>query len=300
MTLEEALQEFILAKELENLSPATIKSYENFIHILLLRIDKCLPLEAVSDKLIKKVLIDISRSNLTKNSKSTYVRNIRIFLMWIHDEYGLSFNPRKIKIPKRSRRVVKLLNDSEVENLFSMEKSAIPWITARDNAMIALMYDSGIRQKEVCGLMKKDIDREKMIMKVMGKGAKERFVPLGKTALALIDLYLELCPYRDSEYLFLGRRGNPVTTGSVKTYMNRLKHQTGFDLSSHKLRHNYATNFCIDSLQETGGTNVSDLSALMGHESVETTKHYEHYAQEILAAQIHRSHLDKILSKDTP
>ena len=295
MTLEEALQDFILDKELAGLARASIQSYKNFIHVFLLYIDKDLSLQSVSYEVVKRSLVKICSGSIGQATKSTYVRNIRIFLCWIDNEYGLPFNPRKIKIPRRPKRAVMLLNSSEVGNLFSCVKSSIPWITARNNAMIALMYDSGIRQKEVCGLLKKNIDREKMIIKVTGKGAKDRYVPLGKVSLSMIGDYLQLCPYKDSEYLFLGRYGKPVTTGSVKTFMNRLKHQTGFDLSSHKLRHNFATNFCIDSLCETGCSNMSDLSALLGHESVETTKQYEHFAQSMLAAQIRRSHLDKIM-----
>lgn len=68
-----------------------------------------------------------------------------------------------------------------------------------------------------------------------------------------------------------------------------------FDLSSHKLRHNFATNYCIDHVRQTGKTDVYDLSILMGHESIETTKKYEHFAHEIIAAENNISHLDMCL-----
>lgn len=296
MTLYEACQKFIEYKELCGLSQRTIEDYTNFIHIFFLYIDSNLSLESLTEETVKKSIRKILKRSLSQTTKSTYIRNIRIILCWIDLEYRLPFNPRKIAIPRRSRRSVRPLNDAEIELLFSSIKASPPWIQARNKAMVALMLDSGIRQSEVCGLLKGNIDTSKMVMKVTGKGAKDRFVPLGNTAFSMLQDYLNMCPYKDSDFVFLGRFGNPITANSVKIFMNELKHQTGLDLSSHKLRHNYATNFCIDSLLENGSTNTADLSVLLGHESVETTKIYEHYAQGILAAQIRRSHLDKVMS----
>lgn len=295
-TLNEACQKFLEHKELSGLSQRTIEDYRNFIHIFFLYIDSNIPLESLTEEIVKKCIRKILKRSLAQTTKSTYIRNIRIILCWIDTEYRLSFSPRKIPIPKRSRRSVRPLNDAEIEFLFSSIKASPLWIQARNKAMIALMLDSGIRQGEVCGLLKKNIDTDKMLMKVTGKGAKDRFVPLGNIAFSMIKDYLNMCPYKDSDYVFLGRSGNQITANSVKIFMNELKHQTGLDLSSHKLRHNFATNFCIDSLLENGSTNTADLSVLLGHESVETTKIYEHYAQSIFAAQIHRSHLDKVMS----
>lgn len=135
-------------------------------------------------------------------------------------------------------------------------------------------------------------------MKVTGKGAKERLVSLGRASREFLDYYLSLCPHK-SEYVFVGRLGAPITTNTVKIFVNKLKHKTGIDISSHKLRHNFATNYCIDSIRATGNSNVYDLSILLGHESIETTRIYEHFAHEILALENTRSHLDKVFEKDS-
>ena len=81
----------------------------------------------------------------------------------------------------------------------------------------------------------------------------------------------------------------------MRLFVNRLQHKLPFDLSSHKLRHNFATNYCIDHVRQTGKTDVYDLSILMGHESIETTKKYEHFAHEIIATENNISHLDMCL-----
>lgn len=133
-----------------------------------------------------------------------------------------------------------------------------------------------------------------MVMHVTGKGSKDRLVPLGYVSLALLDDYFSQCPYNASEWVFVGRYGKPVTSNTIKLFVNRLKHQLPFDLTSHKLRHNFATNYCLDNLRETGNSHVYDLSILMGHESIETTKCYEHFAHEIIATENRHSHLDGI------
>ena len=114
-------------------------------------------------------------------------------------------------------------------------------------------------------------------------------------ALALLDDYFSQCPYKDKPYVFCTRRGQALTNNAVRLFVNRLQHKLPFDLSSHKLRHNFATNYCIDHVRQTGKTDVYDLSILMGHESIETPKKYEHFAHEIIAAENNISHLDMCL-----
>ena len=156
------------------------------------------------------------------------------------------------------------------------------------------MLDSGIRQKEVCELQKADIDKERMLMKVTGKGAKDRLVPLGYISSLFLDDYLSQCPYSNTAYVFVDRLGRPLSGNAVRVFVNRLQKKLPFDLSSHKLRHNFATNYCVDNLRKNGNSCVYDLSILMGHESMETTKKYEHFAHELLAVEHNHSHLDKV------
>ena len=167
-------------------------------------------------------------------------------------------------------------------------------MTARNRLMVALMLDSGIRQCEVCGLLWKNINREKGIMIVNGKGSKERFVPVGKITFELLDEYSALCPFTGCPYVFCGRYGDQMSKNAVKLFTNRLQRCLPFEFSSHRLRHNFATNYCVDQFRRSGNTGVYDLSIIMGHESIETTKKYEHFAHEILASENCISHLDGV------
>ena len=171
------------------------------------------------------------------------------------------------------------------------------WIINRNKCIIALMYDSGLRQSEVCSLKTKWVQPKEGRLKVRGKGSKERTVPLGKLTAYYMKLYQEECPY-NTDMLFVNRRGQELTCNAVKLLVNRLSKDLGFELSSHKLRHNFATNYCIDQYEKRGMVDIYKLMILMGHEDIETTKRYLHHANEIIGVNNHISHLDRILKRE--
>lgn len=294
MTLQESLDEFLFQKKLAGLSPATLSDYQTFLTIMVKAIGPLTPLESLSYQTVSNYILSLYDRSLSRSTVATYIRNTRIFLRWVYQEHGLSFNPSKIKVPKSPKKIVHIYTDTEIQYLFSCVQTSIPWITARNSAIISLMLDSGIRQKEVCELLKANIDKQRMVMKVTGKGAKDRLVPLGYISSLFLEDYLSQCPYADTAYVFVDRLGRPLSGNAVRVFVNRLQKQLPFDLSSHKLRHNFATNYCVDNLRKNGNSCIYDLSILMGHESMETTKKYEHFAHELLAAENNHSHLDQV------
>lgn len=295
MTLQQVFDDFLFQKKLAGLSAKTVYSYQCTLSLFIRALGSDLSVSEVSYKKVTDYIMYLYDRPISRATVSTYVRNIRIFLRWVYVEYELPFDPVKIKVPKSPKKVVHIYNDEEIKEIFSLIYTSEPWITARNRAIIALMLDSGLRQSEICNLLTEGIDYSRMVMKVTGKGAKDRIVPLGHFALELLKDYLSQCPYKDTPYVFYNRRGEPLTNNTVRLFVNRLQHKLPFDLSSHKLRHNFATNYCIDHVRETGKSDVYDLSILMGHESIETTKKYEHFAHEIIAAENNISHLDMCL-----
>lgn len=299
MTLECAFKEFILSKKLQNLSSETIKDYDNMISIFLRFVGPQTRLGSLTKDMVNDYILSVLDKGLSKATVASYIRNMRIFLTWIsrdmsEDEETLSFDPKKIKVPKTPKKNVHIYSATEIQYLLDSVCTSVPWLTARNRCILALMLDSGIRQCEVCTLLKSNVDFERMTLMVTGKGAKQRLVPLGYMSMQFIRHYYELCPYDDMDYVFLDRLGKPLTGNAVRLFVNRLKHSLPFDLTSHKLRHNFATNFCVDNLKISGNTHVYDLSILMGHESIETTKRYEHFAHELIAVENTISHLDKV------
>ena len=295
MVVRELFKKFITEKRLQGLSDDSIMSYRNIIGIFIDYVGADLPLCDLSKDLVDKFILHCLDSHLARNTVVTYIRNAKVFLCWIYENDDLSFNPHKIKKPRAPKKKVQIYSDAEVVRIFNSISTSVEWITLRNKAIVSLMYDSGIRQGEVCRLLRKDLDFERKLFKVIGKGAKEHFVPMGNASVSFLQAYLAKCPYKDAQSVFLLRNGQPITRNAIRLFVNRLKHQTGLDISSHKFRHNFATNYCLDNLQSTGSSNVYDLSILMGHESIETTKRYEHFAHELVAVQKHQSHLDSIL-----
>ena len=280
MTLQESFDEFLYTKEVDGLKDGSIHNYRITIGYFLDAMGAGTPLNLLELKKVQEYVKKCLDGHIARATAASYVRNTRIFLDWCFREYEneLQFNPKKIKKSKSPKRNPYIYGDREIALILEMVKTSEPWITARDR--IVLMLDSGLRQAEVCGLKLVNIDRDRHVMKVTGKGDKDRFVHVGEFALMMLDEYLSMCPYKDSEYAFLGRRGHVLSGNAVRLFVYRLQKKLPFELSSHKLRHNFATNFCVDSLERTGSTCVQDLGILMGHESIETTKRY--YDKQIL------------------
>lgn len=130
-------------------------------------------------------------------------------------------------------------------------------------------------------------------MVVRGKGDKERTVPLGRLTQHFMKEYVAACPFR-SDTLFVNCQGDSLTGNTVKLMVARLADVLPFELSSHKLRHNFATNYCIDQYEHKSQVDIYRLMYLMGHEDVETTRRYLHFAYEVIASRDSISHLDRL------
>ncbi len=295
VTLADALHEFLFQKKVAGIGSNSIANYKTTVSFMVNYIGPDLKVSDLSYMQASQYSLYVLERPISRATASSYIRNARIFLRWLYIEYGLSFDPVRIKVPKSPKKNVHIYSDEEICHIFSMIQTSVPWITSRNLAIVALMLDSGLRQCEVCGLKKSDIDRSRLVMKVTGKGAKDRMVPLGKVSLSLLNRYFSLCPYSSGDLVFYDRRGNHLSGNAVRLFINRLEKQLPYKFSSHRLRHNFATNYCIDHVRQTGSSDVYDLSILMGHESIETTKKYEHFAHEIIAAENSISHLDLCL-----
>lgn len=296
MTLQNVLDEFLLQKRLDGLSDPSVISYSNNLKLFVCFVGPELSIGALHFDLVASYILDLRGRSLSKATISSYVRDLKIFLKWISETYTLPFNYTRIKVPKSPKKNVKMYTPDEIQLVFSLCSAENEWLTARNRAILAFFYDSGLRQCEIVSMERENINFSMCVVKVTGKGAKDRTVSMGKTTAALLSDYLRICPF-ESDMVFVGRHGNPMSKNAIKKFMHKLRTQLPFSLSSHRLRHNFGTNFCIDHIRQTGSSQVYDLSILMGHESIETTKRYEHFAHELIAAENSISHLDLISSR---
>lgn len=293
MTVKETFDNFILSRELSNLSRKTILDYTQFVSPFVAFVGSEKDFSTLTQEDINKYISNIVKRPLSSSTKATYIRHIKIYLKYCQEEYSVCYDAKKIKVPKSPKREVRIYTNDEVKQIFASVQAESEWIVARNKTIIALMYDSGLRQSEVCTLLHKNISFNGKLITVRGKGDKERVVPIGNLTLYYLEQYIALCPYRESN-VFVTRQGGILTNNAVKLMISKIADKVPFSLSSHKLRHNFATNYCLNQYEKNGSVDVYRLMYLMGHEDIETTQRYLHFANEILASKNCISHLDNI------
>ncbi len=161
--------------------------------------------------------------------------------------------------------------------------------------MLRPMLDSGLMQNEVCTSDINKLDMEAGLLTVVGKGEKERTVHVGQLSIQFIKEYITACPFRITNNLFVDKLGKPMSNNALKLMVAKLSNKLPFEFSCHKLRHNFATNYCLDMYEEKGHMDAYSLQILLGHSEIETTMRYIHHATQITASRAAISHLDKHL-----
>ena len=200
---------------------------------------------------------------------------------------------RRVKTPKLPRRLPRAV---PVDEVFALVEApgAERVLEARDRAMLELLYGAGLRVAELCGLDLDRLDRRAGVVRVLGKGRKERLCPVNEAALEAVDAWLQVrgsllaTPARgqDPRALFLNARGGRLTTRSVQRQLATWAARAGLqrEVSPHALRHSYATHLLA------GGADIRVIQELLGHASLSTTQRYTAVSFEQLQAVYDRAH----------
>lgn len=293
MTIQQSFDEFILSRQLADLSQKTVNDYVQFVtpFVKFVGVDK--GAEELQQQDINNYIAKLLDKPLSKATRATYIRHIKVFLKWLQENYTVQYDYKRVKVPKNPKKNVRIYTSDELMEIFEHIHAESDWLTLRNKCIVALMYDSGLRQSEVCTLERSRVSFSENRMVVCGKGNKERTVPLGSLTARFMRDYMAQCPYT-SDKVFVNRHGQPLTGNAVKLLVSKLSNELGFELSSHKLRHNFATNYCIDQYEVHGQVDIYRLMILLGHEDIETTRRYLHHANEIIGTKNCISHLDKV------
>ncbi len=181
-----------------------------------------------------------------------------------------------LQLPRRGRRLPRALSPAETERLIEAADGTTPR-TRRDRALVELLYGAGLRVSEAVGLERSAVDVEERIVRVLGKGGKERLVPLGRPAAEAVRRYLALGrPHLDRRYrpeLFLNARGGPLTRAGAFLILRRLAGKAGLEperVHPHLLRHSFATHLL------EGGADLRSVQEMLGHADLGTTERYTH------------------------
>ncbi len=232
-----------------------------------------------------------------KNSTRTLARSlaaIRQFYNFISDFKELEIkNPtEKIETPHVEKNLPDFLTVKELDKLFN-SISEIDTYELRDKTIFELLYSSGLRISEAISLSMSDVDMENSFIQVMGKGGKERLVPIGKEAVRLLKKYISesrsaIIGSRDCEYLFVSKKGSQLNRKSVwrllKNYVTRTEIKK--NITPHTLRHSFATHLIEN------GADLRSVQELLGHMDISTTQVYTHMAKKKLQ-QVHKKYHPK-------
>jgi len=245
--------------------------------------EKGISLGEVREAEIASYLYQLRKQGLSSRSLSRAISCLRSFFRFSLAEGLLSFDPTShLQSPRLQARLPHALSVEEVERLLSAPAEQIPR-QIRDKAMLEVLYATGMRASELVGLPISSVDLTVGYVRCMGKGSKERIVPLGSSAISCLKGYLEssrprLTEGRLNPYLFVGRAGRPLTRQGFWQMIRVYALKAGLTkrVTPHTLRHSFATHLL------EGGADIRSVQMMLGHSDISTTQIYTHITRKRL------------------
>ncbi len=310
--IQELIKRYELAKRAEGKSPKTIKGYNELL-LAFYRYTK----DHTGDTALSGFTIDSVReyivhlqtrpkfqghpatpgrgSGLAVESIRDHVRTIKAFASWLDIEgYTRENILKNLKLPKPEKTIIEPLSEDEtIITLKSIDQKT--QVGRRNHAMTVLMFDTGLRAGEVASAELTNFKPVEGWLKVMGKGKKERIVPVGIETQTAISEYITYIRSKiakpDCSRLFVSEDGDPITENTIKLFFSRLKKKSGITrLHAHLCRHTFAINYLLN------GGDIYSLKEILGHTTLEMVNRYLHFTKAQITAR-HRefSPMDRIM-----
>lgn len=293
MEIAAAISSFLThAKVEKGLSPNTVSAYRrDLMKFCEFAQKRKLTLEAVSRDDLVDFLAGLYRQHLESKSVARHLVSLRNFFRFAQIQELISADPTiNLESPKIRRSLPGYLRLEEVEKLLAQPDAKTPF-GLRDRAMLEVLYSAGLRVSELVGLRVSDLDTKAGCVRCVGKGDKERIVPIGKKALGMVERYLRdarpkmLGKSPASPTLFVNRRGKPLSRVGVWKIFSAYGRRAGLRvaLTPHMLRHSFATHLL------ERGADLRSVQLMLGHADISTTQIYTHVLEERLK-QIYKAH----------
>jgi integrase/recombinase XerC len=300
ITLARAIDGFAsyLADE-RRFSPRTVRAYRTdlarFVHFWQEEFGEekasAAKLARVDPLAVRSYLAALHRAGLKNRSIARHLSTMRSLFRWACREGHLEKSPAAgLVSPRVPRSLPRAMTVADTESL--LEASEADSVPERERALFELLYAAGLRVSEAAGLDVEDLDLSSRLVRVLGKGSKQRIVPFGEQAEDALRAWLPLraalrregSPHDDAEPLFVNRRGGRLTTRSMARLLKRRLRAAGLsaDISPHALRHTFATHLL------EAGADLRAIQELLGHASLSTTQKYTHLDVARLA-EVYRS-----------
>ncbi|MFN3504854.1 MAG: site-specific tyrosine recombinase XerD [Caldimicrobium sp.] len=279
--MHKLLEDFVLyLSSLKNYSNNTLIAYiTDLIDFLNYLKKENFSMEEVNLNIIHGYLGELKERGFSPFSVARRLSSLKNFLTFLAEEKGYTLPfIHLLETPKLPLRLPKVLSLEEIERLLQAPDIKTP-LGFRDRTMLEVLYATGIRISELVGLKLENLNLNLGLLRVLGKGMKERLVPLGEIALQFLEKYLnEVRPLLVSKkkrntYIFLNRRGGPLTRQRCWQILKEYALKIGLDpnkISPHILRHSFATHLL------EGGADLRAIQLMLGHASLQTTQIYTH------------------------
>jgi integrase/recombinase XerC len=277
-------------------SPHTLKGYredlETFVQYFREADDSCPDPAELTAVELRGYLAALHEADYAKTSIARKLACLRSFYRFGQREAWVDHNPAKaLRNPRKTRKLPHFLTTTEVGKLLAAPPSDQP-LGLRDRAILETLYSAGLRVSELVGLNDGDLDFEQGIVRVRGKGRKERIAPLGSYAARALGRWLKVRKLSAKEPtgrqapVFVNRFGSRLTGRSVGRMLEKHLQHAGLDdrTSPHTLRHSFATHL-LDR-----GADIRSVQELLGHKSLETTQIYTHVSTSNLRAAYEKAH----------
>jgi integrase/recombinase XerC len=282
----------------ENRSPETLRAYASdlgeFAALLEREIGggRDVEVRKVDRLAVRAFLGELHRRQAKRSTVARKLAAVRSFFRYLKRQGKIPANPTLgVSTPKQEHLLPRQLSVKEMSHLLEMPDDSTA-LGARDRSILELLYASGVRVSELTSLEMEDVDLSEGMMRVMGKGRKERMVPVGSKAIDALRHYLrrrgelEPRPGAGKDALFLNHRGGRLNVRSVRRILNQALEAAAIarKVSPHTLRHSFATHL-LDA-----GADLRSIQELLGHASLSTTQRYTHVSTEKLLKTYGKSH----------
>lgn len=286
------LKEYLAYLKLEkNLADNSVTSYKNDLTSFLnfLEEKKITDLSEINSKSIIIFFTKLENIGLTSSSAARYFSSIKGFLNYLLINNYINSNPiEKVSPPKLSKNLPGVLSFAEIEKILNLPNTKDK-LGLRDKAMLEVFYACGLRISELLSLKLSDLFLNEEMIRVFGKGSKERIVPIGSSAINWLDTYLTNSrpllqkKMKSENYLFLNNRGSKLTRMGVWKIVNKYVKDSGIEkeIHPHTFRHSFATHLI------EGGADLRSVQEMLGHADISTTQIYTHIDREFIK-QVHK------------
>lgn len=286
--MQQQINNFLQSLKVRNMSPHTLRAYTRDLEDAYAFFAKN-NLTQIKDFSIRNIRSYLAMQNNTQIKRSTMLRKIsslRSFAKFLETRGLIKLNPFKLfDAPKREKILPKFLTEEEASNLMEARPSKLH--SLRNKAILELLYSSGLRRSELIGLNICDINFQQGYARVLGKGSKERIVPITDIALDSIQNYLLTRPqYLPSDPLFLSSYQRRISGEGIRQIIKQSAINTKLvrHITPHSLRHSFATHLL------NNGCDLKTLQEMLGHKSLSATQVYTHVSLDRLKKVYNHSH----------